>query len=100
MQPYLSPQPLAHTHTQAQELVDKINEYWGPYLSARMKADYLLSDRDLNAMRIDFSFDLVKNIPRKKVRWEVYLVKPHSLTIPTADYIPAGAARERKAAVR
>ena len=52
----------------AKELVKQVNEYWGAYLSARLKIDYLLSDRDLNAMRIDFSFDLVNNKPRHKVR--------------------------------
>ena len=45
-----------------------INEHWGPYLAARMKSDYLHSERDLEGMRIDFSFDIVNGKPRKKVR--------------------------------
>ena len=50
----------------AQELMDDINAMWGAELAARMKSDYLLSNRDLDAMRIDFSFILVNNIPRHR----------------------------------
>ena len=59
---------------QAQALMDVINETWGAALAARMKADYLLSNRDLDAMRIDYSFILVNNVPRHRP----LLVNPHS----------------------
>ena len=41
-----------------------------------MKSDYLLSNRDLDAMRIDFSFILINNIPRGRP----LLVNPHAPT--------------------
>ena len=53
---------------QNKELVDTINEHWGPRLSARLKHDFLLSDRHMDGLRIDLSFDIVKGKPRKKVR--------------------------------
>ena len=53
--------------TQGQELIDTINEDWDATRSARIKADYLLSDRDLQAMRVDWSCVLVNNKPRPKV---------------------------------
>ena len=59
---------------QAQALMSEINEAWGAALSARMKSDYLLSNRDLDAMRIDFSFVLVNNIPRHRP----LLINPHA----------------------
>ena len=56
-----------------QKLVARINEDWDARLAARMKKDYLLSDRDLDAMRCDFSMDIVngKPVPR------ILEVNPH-----------------------
>ena len=61
---------------QAQGLMDIIHREWGAHLAARMKSDYLLSNRDLDAMRIDFSFILINNIPRGRP----LLVNPHAPT--------------------
>ena len=49
-----------------QALVALINEAWNAELAARMKKDYLLSDRDLDAIRCDFSMTIVngKPVPR------------------------------------
>ena len=53
--------------TQGKKLIKTINDDWDSSLSARMKADYLLSNRDLDAMRVDWSCILVANKPRVKI---------------------------------
>ena len=62
-----TPEFWSHRISQGQALVTTINTDWNANLSARMKADYLLSDRDLVAMRVDWSNVLVNNKPRPKV---------------------------------
>ena len=52
---------------QGKDLVSTVNSEWDAQLSARIKADYLLSDRDLCAMRVDWSSVLVNNKPRPKI---------------------------------
>ena len=52
---------------QGKTLISTINGDWDANLSARIKADYLLSDRDLQAMRVDWSCTLVNNNPVPKV---------------------------------
>ena len=51
----------------AQELVKKINGAWDANLAARIKNDYLLSNRDLDALRCDWSFDIINGRPVPRI---------------------------------
>ena len=50
-----------------QGVVDTLEAHWNAALAVRIKCDYLLSNRDLDGLRIDFSFDIVKGRPRQKL---------------------------------
>ena len=61
---------------QAQQLVDVMNAHWNGALTARIKCDYLLSNRDLDGIRTDLSHDIINGKPRPKI----LLFNPHRPT--------------------
>jgi hypothetical protein len=48
---------------QAKSLVNTVNVAWDKHFAARMKDDYLFSERGMDAMRVDWSFNLVNGKP-------------------------------------
>ena len=50
-----------------QGVVDTLEAHWNAALAVRIKCDYLLSNRDLDGLRIDFSFDIIKGRPHQKL---------------------------------
>ena len=61
---------------QAQQVVDVMNAHWNGALTARIKCDYLLSNRDLDGIRTDLSHDIINGKPRPKI----LLFNPHRPT--------------------
>ena len=51
----------------AQAHVDRMNAAWGSVETLRKKQDYLWSNRDADAMRVDWSMELVGGKPRPRV---------------------------------